>query len=165
MGNDLFGGLSGALGGIVGGLAKSGLVPQDDPNVKVFNAQQELADLQKQETEIYTEIGRKAFEKEGAVGYPAEADKLKLIQSNIAEAQTTLDAASTEKKEKEDAEQEATSARTCPSCGEVNPEGVNFCQECGTKLGAPAKAVCPGCGTENPPGTKFCGGCGARIGD
>ena len=162
---DLFGGLGnmGGLGEMLGGFTK--MMPQDDPNVKAFNAQKELADLQKQEADIYAEVGRKVFEKNGGTDYPAEADKLRLIQSNIAAAKEKLNATQNEAKAAEAAKQEASAARTCSNCGSTNPQGVNFCQECGTKLGAPAKVFCGQCGVENPPGTKFCGSCGARIGE
>jgi ribosomal protein L40E len=156
---DLFGG----LGDLVGGFSK--FMPQDDPNVKALNAQKELSDLQKQEEEIYAEIGRKAFEKNGGADFPAESDKLRLVQSNIAAAQEKLNTTQNEAKAAESAKQQAGIARTCSNCGTVNPEDVNFCQECGTKLGAPAKLFCGQCGAENPPGTKFCGGCGAKIGE
>jgi formate dehydrogenase maturation protein FdhE len=172
MGNNLLGGLGGlggglsdALGGLVGGLAKSGIVPQDDPEVKIFNAQQEIADLQKQEAQLLSEVGRKVMDSEAASVYPQEAGKLKLIRSNIAEAQQTLSTMQSEQQAQQQQAQQEENARTCPQCGQVNPEGVNFCQECGTKLGAPQKAFCTDCGAENAPGTKFCGECGARIGD
>src|SRR5439155_6458522 len=44
----------------------------------------------------------------------------------------------------------------CANCGSDNPEGMKFCEECGTKL---ARA-CPGCGCEVRPAAKFCGECG-----
>ena len=162
---DLFGGLGnlGGLGDLVGGFSK--MMPQDDPNVKAFNAQKELSDLQKQEADIFAEIGRKIFEQDGAAGFPAEADKLRLIQSNIEAAKTKLNDTQNEAKAAEAAQQQADAARTCPNCGTINPEGVNFCQDCGTKLGAPAKVFCGQCGAENQPGTKFCGSCGAKIGE
>ena len=163
--SDLLGGLGnlGGLGDLVGGLSK--FMPQDDPNVKAFNAQKELADLQKQEVDIFAEIGKKVFERDGARDFPSEADRLKLLQSNIAAAKEKACAAQNEAKAAEAAKQQEDAARTCPECGTMNPEGVNFCQECGTKLGAPAKAICTQCGMDNPPGTRFCGGCGARIGE
>ena len=64
MANNLFGNfgnLGDTLGGLVSGLAKSGLAPKDDPAVKLLNAQSEVSDLQKQEAEILVEIGRQAF--------------------------------------------------------------------------------------------------------
>jgi len=161
--SDLLGGLGnfGGLGDMLGGLTK--LMPQDDPNVKAFAAQKELADLQKQEAELFADIGRKIYERDGAAGFPAEAEKLKLVQSNIATAREKANSVQNEIKAAESAQKAAAAACTCRNCGTVNPEGVKFCQECGAKLGAPAKAVCPLCGVENPPGTKFCGNCGGRI--
>jgi hypothetical protein len=47
----------------------------------------------------------------------------------------------------------------CPSCGFENPEGMNFCGRCGTKL----TPRCPQCGFENPPGFAFCGKCGRPV--
>jgi class 3 adenylate cyclase/tetratricopeptide (TPR) repeat protein len=47
----------------------------------------------------------------------------------------------------------------CPSCGFDNPEGMNFCGRCGTKL-IPS---CPQCGFENPPSFAFCGKCGTSL--
>lgn len=160
MANDLFGGLGGALGGLVGGLAKSGLVPQDTPEGKMLAQQSELSDLKKQEAEIFTEIGRQAYEQNPGV-WP-QSDKLKLIQSNIASVQEKLNAVKAEQEAKEQAEKAEKAACTCPSCGHENPEGVKFCQECGTKLGAAAKSHCTSCGAELVPGTRFCGECGAR---
>ena len=160
MANDLFGGLGGALGGLVGGLANSGLVPKDTPEGKLFAAQSELSGLQKQEADILAEIGRQAYG-QNPDAWP-QSDKLKLIQSNIASVQAKLNAAKAEKQAKEQAEKEEKAACTCPSCGHENPEGVKFCQECGTKLGGSAKKHCTSCGAELTPGTLFCGECGAR---
>jgi class 3 adenylate cyclase/tetratricopeptide (TPR) repeat protein len=50
--------------------------------------------------------------------------------------------------------------RTCPNCGEQNPEHARFCMSCGIEL-APR---CANCGTENPPGAKFCMACGSELG-
>ncbi|MGH8057488.1 MAG: zinc-ribbon domain-containing protein, partial [Candidatus Entotheonellia bacterium] len=47
----------------------------------------------------------------------------------------------------------------CPSCGFDNPEGMNFCGRCGTKL----SPRCPQCGFENPAGFAFCGQCGTSL--
>jgi class 3 adenylate cyclase len=47
----------------------------------------------------------------------------------------------------------------CPSCGFENPEGLKFCNECGTAL----KRRCAQCGFENTPPAKFCGECGAPL--
>jgi class 3 adenylate cyclase/tetratricopeptide (TPR) repeat protein len=47
----------------------------------------------------------------------------------------------------------------CPSCGFENPEGLKFCNECGT----PLLARCAQCGFANQPQAKFCGECGAAL--
>jgi len=47
----------------------------------------------------------------------------------------------------------------CPNCGVENPAGVNFCEECGTKLAQ----VCPSCGYELRPTARFCGQCGTAL--
>jgi class 3 adenylate cyclase/tetratricopeptide (TPR) repeat protein len=48
----------------------------------------------------------------------------------------------------------------CPSCQNENPEGMNFCGECGTALAL----RCASCGAVHPPAQKFCGACGAPLG-
>ena len=47
----------------------------------------------------------------------------------------------------------------CASCGFENPEGLKFCNECGTSL----KRRCAQCGFENAPQAKFCGECGTAL--
>jgi len=160
MGNDLFGGLGGALSGLVGGLAKSGLVPKDTPEGKLLAAQAEVSDLQKQEKKILLEIGKAAYEQDPSA-WPQDA-KLKLIRQNIVAAQLVLDEASAAQKAAE-AEKAAEDAKgRCPSCGHKNAEGVKFCQECGTPLATAAPKFCTSCGAELAPGMRFCGECGAR---
>jgi predicted RNA-binding Zn-ribbon protein involved in translation (DUF1610 family) len=167
MANDLFGSLGkiGGLGDIIGGIAKS-VVPKDTPEGKLLHAQSELADLQKQESDLLLEIGKQAYE-QNPEAWPQDA-KLKLIQQNIAAAQGTLSEAKQATEQAEAAKaaerqaQEAASARwLCPNCDEQNPEGVKFCQECGTPLAAGPKH-CTSCGVELAPGTRFCGECGAQ---
>ena len=153
MAGDLFGG----LGGLVKGL--SNFMPQDDPAVKMMNAHTQVSDLKKQEQDLYAEIGRQAIERYGLDSFGETADKLRLVQSNLASATRELDAQKAEQEAKEKAEQEAAAALRCPSCGHSNPEGTKFCQECGTKMGG---SVCVSCGAPLPPGSRFCGECGAK---
>ncbi len=47
--------------------------------------------------------------------------------------------------------------RICAVCGNDNPTGSKFCNQCGSQLG------CPNCGAENPPGSRFCNHCGAAL--
>ena len=69
----------------------------------------------------------------------------------------------------------------CPQCGNQNPDGAAFCDNCGASLvgvapaqpvapvapaapAAPAAGtVCPACGTPAIPGEAFCGNCGAAL--
>lgn len=150
--SDLFGGLSGLMKGL------SGFMPQDDPNVKIMNAQTEINELKKKETEIYAEIGRQVLA-ERAGRFPELENKLQLIKMNLLEAERRLKSAQEEKESIEAAKKAEEKALTCPSCGTYNPEGVKFCQECGSKLGA---LKCSGCGAELTYGTRFCGECGKK---
>jgi class 3 adenylate cyclase/predicted ATPase len=47
----------------------------------------------------------------------------------------------------------------CSKCGFENPDGMKFCNECGSPLGR----LCPNCNFENPSGSKFCGECGTTL--
>ncbi len=141
----------------------SGFMPKDDPDVKVMTAQTDLNDFLSQETELYAAIGKKAVQAYGMDAFAEEGARLKLLKENIAQTQAKLNAAVAEKEGKDKQEREAVENATCPSCGHQNPEGVKFCQECGTKLGASAKLFCGQCGAENPRGTRFCGECGAKL--
>ncbi len=157
MANDLLGNLGG-----LGGLFKmaSSFMPQDDPNVKVMNANQEIDELQKQEDELFIEIGKAAYSQNPSA-FP-QNDKLKLIAANIAAAKAKLSQINQENQAEKAAKEADEEARTCNSCGTLNEEGVKFCQECGARLGAAAKPKCVSCGAELQPGIKFCGECGAR---
>ena len=163
MTSDLFGSLGnlGGLGSILGGLAKS-VVPQDTPEGKLFAAQSDVSDLQKQESALLLEIGRQAYDANPSA-WPQDA-KLKLIRENLASAQGSLGDAQQAQKQA-DADKAAEDARgRCPNCGTKNPDGVKFCQECGTAIPAGGKAFCGTCGAELAPGTRFCGVCGAAQG-
>jgi class 3 adenylate cyclase len=47
----------------------------------------------------------------------------------------------------------------CPKCQISNPEGANFCVECGGKL----EIICPICGIGNALSYKFCNKCGHKL--
>jgi len=160
MADDLFGGLSGALDGLMGGLAKSGLVPKDTPEGELMAAQGELSDLRRQESELLVEIGRQAYEQNPSV-WPQDA-KLQLIHQNMAAAEAQMQQAQ-QAQEQARAEQAAAEAvGACPNCGYRNPENIKFCQECGTKLG---DSFCTSCGAKLSAGVAFCGECGTRQGE
>lgn len=152
MTNDLFSGLGGLMKGL------SGFMPQDDPNVKMMKVQSELNDLMNEEMELYVEIGKQSLLK-NCGQFPELENRLKLVQDNITEVHTKLEAIQSEKVKKEQEEQLMEERCTCPQCGHRNSEGVKFCQECGGKLGA---SNCRKCGAVLAPGTRFCGECGAK---
>lgn len=154
MNNDLFGGLMKGL---------SSFMPQDDPNVKLMNSQNEVNDLKTQESEVFTEIGKLAFD-QNPEAFPTQANKLRLIQANLMEAEAKLKSQTQANQAAQQAARDTESQLCCTNCGYQNPDGVRFCQECGSKLGA-GKVVCQGCGYENPSGTRFCGGCGQKTGE
>ena len=47
----------------------------------------------------------------------------------------------------------------CPKCQFDNPEGIDFCGKCGTKL----ERICPSCNFVNPLEFRFCGKCGHQL--
>lgn len=156
MADNPLGGLGDLFGGGLG-KALSGFMPQDAPESKLLKASTDLAELQKQEKETLAEIGKQAFEQNPDM-WP-QADKLRLVRSNIADAQKTLNEAQRAQEEADAAKASADAVGRCPSCGNRNPEGVKFCQECGSKLGA---SFCNSCGAELAPNIRFCGACGAN---
>jgi len=161
MADNSFGGFGDLFGGGLG-KALSSIMPQDAPETQLIKASSDLADFKRQEAELFAEIGRKAFE-ENPDAWP-QADKLKLIQSNILDAESKINAAKQAQEEADNAKAAADAATLCPSCKTRNPEDVKFCQECGTKLGPAEKQFCTSCGATIPPGTRFCGVCGANQG-
>ena len=159
--------MAGLLDGLVKGLAS--FAPQDDPDVKLFNVQNELKELTEKENALYTALGKKLYEEGGKDAYPETAVQLEALAANRTEIQQRLEQVQAEKAAKEQAAAEAAAAqraaeagRTCPECGTVNPEGTKFCQDCGTKLPGDAKKFCVSCGAELAPGMRFCGACGAK---
>ncbi|MFC1856915.1 zinc ribbon domain-containing protein [Thermodesulfobacteriota bacterium] len=49
----------------------------------------------------------------------------------------------------------------CPKCQFENPEGAQFCRDCGESL--KQDIICPKCGSSHPPGSKFCIDCGNNL--
>jgi len=47
----------------------------------------------------------------------------------------------------------------CPKCQFENPQGINFCGECGDKL----EKLCPSCNSSSPGNFNFCGECGHKL--
>jgi RNase P subunit RPR2 len=155
MANDIFGGLMKGIGAFM---------PKDDPNVKLFQSQSEISELQSRELELYAQIGQKAFPSiKDQTDYSDLVAELSFTQKKLQVAQDELKAAQNVKTEQEQKEQDLLRSRTCPNCDTVNPEGVKFCQECGAKLNLSTRVKCQGCGAEFPAGTRFCGECGSQL--
>lgn len=59
---------------------------------------------------------------------------------------------------------------TCPRCQTENPDDAQFCDSCGSRLGASAagptaaSTTCPSCGRPAPAGAQFCASCGKTLG-
>ena len=158
MAEDIFGSLGG-LSDLFGGIAKS-VVPKDTPEGKLFSAQSELSDLQKQESELLLEIGRQAYD-HNPTAWPQHS-RLQLIAQNIQSVQATLNEAKQAQERAQAAQAEADAKGRCTACGHKNPEGVKFCQDCGSPLAAQGPKHCGACGAQLASGTRFCGECGAR---
>lgn len=155
MANDLFGGLMKGLGSFM---------PMDDPNVKLFQMQNEINELLNREREIYAEIGKRVFPQlKDQAEYADLAAELQFTRKKLNALQEELQATKSMKSEQEQKEQEKERSRTCSNCDTLNPEGVKFCQECGAKLNLSAKIKCLECGAEFPVGTRFCGECGRQM--
>ena len=119
--------MSSIIDGIVKGVA--GLMPQDDPDVKIFNAQSELKDFSKKEETIYARLGKQVYETDGGESYPEIKAELDLLAANRQAAEGRLKAAREEKAARERAEAKAAArreaeevARSCPNCGAYNPD-------------------------------------------
>ena len=155
MSNDIFGGIMKGLGSFM---------PQDDPNVKLFQSQTEISELQNKEQELYAKIGSMLLpEVKDREEYRDIVEELSYIQKRLKAAQEEMKAAQNIKSEQDQREQENLQSRTCANCDTVNPEGVKFCQECGARLNQLSRMKCPGCGAEFPAGTRFCGECGTKV--
>lgn len=155
MANDIFGGLMKGIGAFM---------PKDDPNVKLFQSQSEISELQNKEQELYAKIGIKAYASIADQSeYSDLVTELQFTQKKLSEALDALQAAQNVKAEQEQKEQEHLKKRTCPNCGTLNPEGINFCQECGARMNQSTKLKCPECGAEFSIGTRFCGECGRQL--
>lgn len=130
--------------------------------------------------ELYKQLGEKIYEKYAAGAYQ-DADMAELFaavdahRASIAEAEGKIDSIKAENEAKAQAAAEAQAAEkaapagaVCPGCGTPAAEGVKFCNQCGTKLEAPApvaeaKKFCTNCGAEAVAGVKFCSQCGSKI--
>lgn len=162
---DLFSGLMKGLKPI---MDVSGV--KQDESMQLAVLQGEVMELEGKKKSTLAELGETAYEfvksntwdRERLLPLCTAVDDAEIQLRNkrmeLEKAQKTVD-------EKKREEEEKLAARTCPNCNEVNAEGTNFCQNCGSRLGVkkPASNVCKSCGAVNGPDTKFCGECGAKL--
>ncbi|NLT58154.1 MAG: zinc ribbon domain-containing protein [Clostridiales bacterium] len=156
MAKDILSGLSGLMKGF------SGLMPQDDPQVKLLSLQAELGELEGQALDVYAEIGRQVYEADPDAC--PQADRLRLIRTNLDDVRARLDRLKQEQAAEQRQRQAAEAALLCPNCDHQNPQGTTFCQACGSRLAAERAPVCSGCGAPLSPEARFCGACGAKQG-
>ncbi len=159
------------LTGLVKGL--SGFMPQDNPDVKIFNAQTEMKEIAEKIEKVYARLGKQVYEAGGSEAYPQIKAELDMLSANRNAAAERLQAAKDEKSVKERAEADERvrreaeeAAYRCPNCDARYPEGSKFCQECGSKLEpcqVADKKFCPTCGNVIAEGHRFCQGCGTKI--
>ena len=144
------------LGGMVSGLAGSGLVPKNSPDGRLFTAQSEMFKLKKQEAELLLEVGRQAY-KQNPTAFP-QNEKLKLIHANMAEAQVEIDEANREK-EQSSQEESPVSGRTesntnkedareayIRAASEFDTPDTRICKKCETRIRDPKVTECFYCG-------------------
>jgi ribosomal protein L32 len=115
----------------------SGFLPQDDPDVKMMNAQTELKELAEKEEKVYARLGRQVYAGEDGANYPEIKAELDLLTCNRKAAESRLQEARNEKEARKRAtetEVPAATARFCSNCGAELTPGNRFCASCGTKI-------------------------------
>ena len=141
------------LGGMVSGIAGSGLIPKNTPEGKLLAAQSELFSLRKQEAELLLEVGRQAYD-ENPSAYPQDS-KLRLIRLNIAAAQSAADEANqaqeqagsdSNEKAESDITKEEVRRRYVEVASEFDTPDTRICNNCETRIRDPKLTQCFYCG-------------------
>jgi hypothetical protein len=128
------------MGNLLDGLVKglSGFLPQDDPDVKIMNAQTELKELGEKEEKVYARLGRQVYASGRGGDYPETKAELDLLAANRQSAERRLQEARSEKEARERAaaleEVQPAPPRFCANCGAEAKPGSRFCASCGTKI-------------------------------
>ena len=117
------------MGDLLTGLVKglSGFMQQDDPDVKIFNAQTEIKEINEKIEKVYARLGRELYQKDGGEGFPLIKAELDMLVANQAAAREKLQMAKDEKAIKEKAAEEERARQeinNCPNCG--NHEACYF---------------------------------------
>jgi len=133
------------------------------------NAQ--LPELLKKQYAALADIGRKAVEEENPERFGDDFTKYNETKTAIEALKAELLTLNSDLAKAEEEKKALMEKSTCRSCGFVNPEGYNFCRQCGKKLGEPVPAptdapkpqFCIHCGTPVVAGARFCSGCGKPV--
>lgn len=83
------------------------------------------------------------------------------IIEDLEQALDTLNASTSEDEDQDTRAKERICDCICSCCGHENPQGTEFCDDCGAKLIQWEKLFCAVCGAEISPCERFCGKCGA----
>jgi len=129
----------------------------EDLKTKTEEIDAQISESERLVSELYSELGKKLFLELGD-----ESEQAPLV-AKIKDINAKLEALHLERANLEEEYNKNLAARTCFVCKYVNPEDARFCEECGTRLGAPPREYCKACNTMNKPGQKFCGECGTRL--
>lgn len=128
---------------------------------------QELRLKERQQTQLFTELGRMFFLSREANAHEAEEG---------AEFAAEIAALSEMKAEIEETREKIallSGACICAVCGASVPAESRFCPSCGHAMSRPepekaaepdvGQPVCPSCGQVLRPGTLFCTACGTKL--
>ena len=134
-----------------------------------------LPELLKKQYAALAEIGRKAVEEENPERFGDDYTKYNETKTGIETIKAEVETLNADLAKAEEERKALLEKSTCRSCGFVNPEGYNFCRQCGKKLGEPPPApaepeapapkpqFCIHCGAPVVAGAKFCSGCGKPV--
>ncbi len=136
------------------------------------NAQ--LPELLKKQYAAFADIGRQAVEEENPGRFGDDFARYGEVKTAIDALKAELEALNADLAKAEEEKKALMEKSTCRACGFVNPEGYNFCRQCGKKLGepppaptaaeAPKPVFCIHCGAPAVAGARFCSGCGKPLG-
>ena len=138
---------------------------QDDPDVKIFNAQTEMKEFSEREGKIYARLGRQVYETDGGENYPEIRAELDLLAANKQAAESRP---RTCRSENVPAGKPRSRSIAAPIAGPIirreptlprvwNPfDATRATSACG-------ETFLPNCGTEVIAGHRFCSGCGTKM--
>ncbi len=125
--------------------------PFHDDEKKIQIKNEKIKQLKQQENEVYAEMGRLTYRRNGAKNFPLQKTKLEKLYHVRRTLECEVDGLSTKQKPNE---------TICECCGSGNTQDMLYCCHCGKTLAEP---VCPSCGKRNPTQSCYCGYCGNSL--